>query len=130
MQNNAVFRHRRDDKFRVGFTLVELLVVIAIIGILIGMTLPAVQMVRESARRTSCMNNVRQIGLGLLNYEAAKGSLPAGYKDNANWLTRILPMVEQKNLSDIYDIAKPWSHPDNDPAISTRVPTFALSFDA
>ena len=124
MQSNAVFRHRRDHTFRDGFTLVELLVVIAIIGILIGMTLPAVQMVRESARRTSCMNNVRQIGLGLLNYEAAKGSLPAGYQNNANWLTQILPMVEQKNLSDIYDISKPWNHLVNDPAISTRVPTF------
>lgn len=125
MQNNAVLRHRRDDKFRVGFTLVELLVVIAIIGILIGMTLPAVQMVRESARRTSCMNNVRQIGLGLLNYESAMGSLPAGYKDNANWLTRILPHLEQKNLYDIYDFGKPWSHSNNATAISTRVPTFA-----
>ena len=95
-----------------GFTLVELLVVIAIIGILIGMLLPAVQQVREAARRTQCSNNMRQAALATLNYESARGRFPAGnFQTNTNdrawghsfWV-EILAFIEQGNVSASYDI--------------------------
>ncbi len=112
---------------RKAFTLVELLVVIAIIGILIAMLLPAVQSVREAARRTSCMNKLRQIGLATLSFESANGAYPparlfpkqgakAPYHRGENqpsWLVRILPFVEQENFYDQWDLSLAYDeHPD------------------
>ncbi|GAA5510566.1 DUF1559 domain-containing protein [Novipirellula caenicola] len=92
-------------RWRKGFTLVELLVVIAIIGVLVGLLLPAVQAAREAARRMSCSNNFKQIGLGMHNYHSAyqmfpstwDGSAPNGYRVNLN-LVGILPFIEQQAL--------------------------------
>jgi prepilin-type N-terminal cleavage/methylation domain-containing protein len=92
---------------RYAFTLIELLVVIAIIGVLVGMTLPAVQMVRESGRRTICLNNLRQVSLGVINYESSHRRFPAGITNPAatpwrssTWLVQVLPFVEQQNAWD------------------------------
>jgi len=90
-----------------GFTLVELLVVIAIIGVLVALLLPAVQAAREAARRASCQNNLRQIGIACHNYHDVHSNFPSGWIDNPNdpngegwgWGTLILPFIEQENLS-------------------------------
>ena len=100
---------RYSDRAKRGFTLVELLVVIAIIGILIGMLLPAVQMVREAARRTSCSNNVRQLALAVHNFESANQDLPYGAYGGWGhaWSGEVLPFIEQKALFD--QIPFPWN---------------------
>jgi prepilin-type N-terminal cleavage/methylation domain-containing protein len=101
---------------RRGFTLVELLVVIAIIGVLVSMLLPAVQQAREAARRSQCVNNLKQIGVGFLNHENMHKILPssgwslwvvgdadmgAGGRQPGGWMYQILPYVEQQALYDL-----------------------------
>jgi prepilin-type N-terminal cleavage/methylation domain-containing protein len=116
-----------------GFTLVELLVVIAIIGILVALLLPAIQAARESARRIQCTNNMKQLGLAILNYESTKRELPLAYtptytgnqnkgpcgnfttfknptnnKQDHFLLTFLLPYIEQQALYDQIDFNRDW----------------------
>ncbi|MFO0902291.1 MAG: DUF1559 domain-containing protein [Pirellulales bacterium] len=90
--------HQRPNR---AFTLVELLVVIAIIGILVALLLPAVQAAREAARRMSCSNNLKNLGLAMHNYHDTLGSFPYGFSDlEAFWTAPILPYIEQRPLYD------------------------------
>ena len=89
-----------------GFTLVELLVVIAIIGILVGMILPAVQAAREAARRTTCLNNARNIVLACQSYESTNGQFPPPAATNAeSFLVRLMPMLDMIPLYDDFRAA-------------------------
>jgi len=101
--------HTEGRRHRGGFTLIELLVVIAIIAILIALLLPAVQAAREAARRSSCKNNLKQLGVAVHNFHDVHGEFPYTTTDwqfNANsrgwsWIARVLPQMEQTNLSDM-----------------------------
>jgi prepilin-type N-terminal cleavage/methylation domain-containing protein/prepilin-type processing-associated H-X9-DG protein len=121
--------------WRVGFTLIELLVVIAIITVLIGLLLPAIQKIREAEARVSCQNNLKQLGLGTLNFESAQGGLPpsrttglsAGapyYPYQHSWTAALLPYIEQTASFDLYSYKANWNDPVNYPAIHTYLKPF------
>jgi len=113
-------------RLRTAFTLVELLVVIAIIGVLVALLLPAVQAAREAARRSSCSNNLKQLALGIHNFESANTRLPpAGesygwcgsetngtgdpvIKNMSGWVL-VLPYLEQGNIADGFDLSQSFS---------------------
>lgn len=121
-----------------GFTLVELLVVIAIIGVLVALLLPAIQAAREAARRSQCMNNLKQISLGLHNFAVISDNFPPGVIGSRNDLTRndvdagkqiswnvfLLPYIEQQQVYDLFRFDREFDHRNNRQATSTILPVF------
>jgi prepilin-type N-terminal cleavage/methylation domain-containing protein/prepilin-type processing-associated H-X9-DG protein len=125
--------------FRSAFTLIELLVVIAIIAILVGLLVSAVQQVRESAARTQCGNNLKQIGLACHSYHDANKRFPPGYLANGpctdgatdtapgwGWAAYLLPYLEQGTIGRQLDFGQPV---ENSPAIQTMIPLFLCPSD-
>jgi prepilin-type N-terminal cleavage/methylation domain-containing protein len=113
-----------------AFTLVELLVVIAIIGILVSLLLPAVQAAREAARRMQCSHNLTQLGVAIQSYESAHGVYPPGTVEDKgpiyhepkgyhhNWISQLLPYLEERNAWEHIDFAVGVYHPNNAPVRS------------
>lgn len=127
---------------RNAFTLVELIVVIATIAMLVGLLLPAVQAARETARRTKCLNNLRQMGIGLLHYHDAHRVFPAGYLSAAvytngqtdtapgwGWVSTSLPFMEESPLWSRISFSLPVEHPANAPAVRTMLPVLICPSD-
>jgi prepilin-type N-terminal cleavage/methylation domain-containing protein/prepilin-type processing-associated H-X9-DG protein len=127
---------------RSAFTLVELLVVIAVIGILVALLLPAVQAARESARRTQCVNNLKQIGIACQNYHDATRSLPPGYlaagpytdggtdtTPGWGWQAFLLPSMEHRTVYDSITFTLPIEHPSNAQAVQTWIAPYLCPSD-
>ena len=118
---------------RCGVTLVELLVVVAVIGILIAITVPAVQATRDAARKTLCSNNLRQVGLAISQFESAHQSFPPGqvwvsrtaaYDFSDWWAAQILGFLEQQDLRDGLNFKKPYLDGDNLQIASQAIPCY------
>jgi prepilin-type N-terminal cleavage/methylation domain-containing protein len=110
---------------RIGFTLVELLVVIAIIGVLVAMLLPAIQAAREAARRTQCVNHLKQLAIATLNFEQANKYIPPSATDavgnRRGFMSYVLPYLEEASVAALYNPKIEWFDPANQPAIQTQM---------
>jgi prepilin-type N-terminal cleavage/methylation domain-containing protein/prepilin-type processing-associated H-X9-DG protein len=130
---------RRIARWR-AFTLIELLVVIAVIGVLVALLLPAVQAAREAARRSQCVNNLKQIGLALHNYDTAHQTLPPGYVSNFDsngddtgpgwaWAAMVLPQLEQVNAYTAINFNLNVERPENQTSRLPNVNVFLCPSD-
>src|SRR5260221_5730238 len=137
-----MLRRQAMPRRRPGFTLIELLVVIAIIAVLIALLLPAVQAARESARRTQCVNNLKQIGLALQNSHDTNGRFPSAYQSQPGgemgladpdtgdagpgwtYLVQIMPFMESTNTRDSLNLTSPSWSPENATVAQTSIPEF------
>ena len=129
---------------RRGFTLVELLVVLAVMAILVALLFPAVNAARSVAQRIQCQNNIKNLGLALLNYESAHHQLPPSSQwpfetrpgDRVrpqlgpNWVIVILPYIEEQALQDAFDLSQPINSPSNEIARGTIVPPMLCPADS
>lgn len=136
----------QSNSFR-AFTLIELLVVIAIIAVLISLLLPAVQSAREAARKAQCLNNLKQIGLGLHNYHEIHNTFPPGYvsfyrRDSGDegtaeddigpgwgWASQILPQLEQRSIHNAINFSLTMTYAANETAQLSRISTFLCPSD-
>jgi prepilin-type N-terminal cleavage/methylation domain-containing protein/prepilin-type processing-associated H-X9-DG protein len=114
-----------------GFTLIELLVVIAIIAVLIALLLPAVQSAREAARRIQCVNNLKQLGLGMQNHHDARGTLPWGGMSSPaqTWTFLVLPYLEQVPMYNAANMTQPSYAYSNMTVIQTPISVFNCPSD-
>ncbi len=133
-------RHVPQPKSRKGFTLIELLVVIAIIAILIALLLPAVQQAREAARRSTCKNNLKQLGLALHNFHDVYKHFPAGAQNNVcpntnsactsgyikgtTWMVFILPQMDQNPVYKRYNFSQSYTSTNNKRVGNIKIPAY------
>ncbi len=139
-----ISRSRRPISRLSGFTLIELLVVISIIAVLIALLLPAVQAAREAARRAQCVNNLKQMGIALFNYNDAIRTFPSGYIDYQNnpnntpdldmgpgwgWAALALPFLEQQTVYNAANFSLDIRSPSNGTAVLTNLEVFLCPSD-